>query len=267
MPQEWLARNEAVFTGPRLQAHQQQDGLATFRVLVDVRGIEQDALHALRVMLVGDVSLRVAEAINARAASAICLQNASEASVRLVRLAEELAIRPPTTPTTPRGTVTAMGQLDFAVVPARTVAQHGLGTARIARVGTASLPWRTGSVSSLGEWPDADLLPLRLALLRFPYTRSASISRARLNRAAETLQRWRFKVASWKDIPSSGPSETIEQMRRVLVTDLDTSAVLTLLHRLEADLHTSSGSKFDTFVEIDQVLGLDLCRDIGKHRG
>ena len=46
--------------------------------------------------------------------------------------------------------------------------------------------------------------------------------------------------------------------------DLDTPAALRVLRSLEKDSEIPPGAKFETFVYADQLLGLDLARDIGR---
>jgi hypothetical protein len=120
-----------------------------------------------------------------------------------------------------------------------------------------------GSTTTLQ--PVEDPLVLRLALLRFPVAAPAELSTARVHRAAETLQRWRIKVAGWADMPSAAPPRAeYDAMRAALVDRLDTPGVLARLHRLELDPRLASGAMFEAFVGLDRVLALDLGRLIGK---
>jgi hypothetical protein len=113
--------------------------------------------------------------------------------------------------------------------------------------------------------PVDEPLVLRLALLRVPVAEPAELSAARVYRAAETLRRWRIKVAGWADMPSAAPPRAeYDAMRAALVERLGTPGVLATLHRLETDPRLSSGAKFEAFVGVDRVLALDLGRLIGK---
>lgn len=112
-----------------------------------------------------------------------------------------------------------------------------------------------------------DPLALRLALLRFSPEGMARLSQARLNRADETLDRWRFKVAGWHEMtPHPAPPHTMAAMHERLLTDLDTRTVLSMLHRLEVDHAVSSGAKYQIFNRLDGILGLELDRLVGKVR-
>jgi hypothetical protein len=80
-------------------------------------------------------------------------------------------------------------------------------------------------------------------------------------------QRWRFKVAGWHDMPpASAPPQTLAALYDQLVTDLDTHAVLTTLHRLEIDHSTLSGAKYEIFNLIDNILALDVGRMVNNVR-
>lgn len=106
-----------------------------------------------------------------------------------------------------------------------------------------------------------DPLVLRLALLRAPWPTPVTLSSARMHRAEETLNRWRFKVAGWKDAPVA-PPYGLAELHTVLTENLDTATALRLMHRLESDVRLASGAKFATFTDIDRILGLDLRRPV-----
>jgi cysteinyl-tRNA synthetase len=114
----------------------------------------------------------------------------------------------------------------------------------------------------VGTPTQGDPFALRLALLRFPYHVPATLTMARMRRADETLDRWRFKVANWKDMPAPRTGALVSPVA-ALLDGLDTASVLHLMHRVESDHTIASGAKFIAFVELDQVLGLDLQRYVG----
>jgi cysteinyl-tRNA synthetase len=62
-------------------------------------------------------------------------------------------------------------------------------------------------------------------------------------------------------------AEVTAQLAAALDDDLDTRAALRSLRRLEKDAEIPAGSKFETFLHADQVLGLDLAADIGRRAG
>ncbi|MFS0717300.1 hypothetical protein ABC337_12940 [Arthrobacter sp. 1P04PC] len=153
-----------------------------------------------------------------------------------------------------------------AAAPAGTVARAPV-PGQILEIGAVQPPAPCGAPFDSSLPGDHDPLALRLCILRFPYASPAVLSRARLHRAGETLQRWRFKVANWKDMPAApAVPEVLAAADHALSSDLNTAAVLTLLHRLETDQSLASGGKFATFTRLDRVLGLELLRMVGKAR-
>lgn len=234
------------------------------RILVDAGGLDRNPWTALRLGLLADVLRRaIQEHLGCRAAVVVVPgpkppRHTNSELTRALMIEEPLAV---------------VGSHDEAVEalagPPDVVVTHG------ARPITPPPPFVVGAqASALSEGGSvdavlercADPLAVRLALLRFPPTTPAALSLARLHRADETLQRWRFKVAGWADMPT-GPSMGGDSARRELLPGLDTGRILTLLHRVEIDPRIASGSKFASFARHDQVLGLDLCRIVlGRYR-
>lgn len=118
------------------------------------------------------------------------------------------------------------------------------------------------------EAPDVgglDPLALRLALLEHPYREPAVLARDALGAADETLRRWRGLVAGWAAEPSKPVSARyVSDVLGALDDDLDTPAVLHALEALAADGGVPPGSRFETFAHLDQLVGLDLARDVGR---
>jgi hypothetical protein len=112
--------------------------------------------------------------------------------------------------------------------------------------------------------PGGDPLALRLALLGVSYRRRAELSEPVLQHAAATLRRWRGRVAGWAEQPSRPMcAEYVQHVYAAYDDDLDTPAALRELHALENDESIPPGSRFEAFVHLDRLLGLDLARDIG----
>jgi cysteinyl-tRNA synthetase len=59
-------------------------------------------------------------------------------------------------------------------------------------------------------------------------------------------------------------AEVTGQIAAAFDDDLDTPAALRALHSLEQDRQIPPGSKFETFAHTDQLLGLDLAREVGR---
>jgi cysteinyl-tRNA synthetase len=110
-----------------------------------------------------------------------------------------------------------------------------------------------------------DPLALRLALLEHPYRQPMNLTWDGLNAADRALRRWREQVAEWANSPSKPMcAEVAGQIAAAFDNDLDTPTALRALRSLEQDRQIPPGSKFETFAYTDQLLGLDLAREIGR---
>ncbi|GII29716.1 CysS/YqeB C-terminal domain-containing protein [Planotetraspora mira] len=110
-----------------------------------------------------------------------------------------------------------------------------------------------------------DPLAVRLALMGWHYREQADLTREGLRTAARTLRRWRRRVADWAESPSRPiDADRAAAVQQALDDDLDMPRALGLLHDLEDDDGVTPGSRFETFLLFDHVLGLDLSIDIGK---
>jgi cysteinyl-tRNA synthetase len=125
----------------------------------------------------------------------------------------------------------------------------------------------TGNVVLLSDLTDRGLDPLalRLAFLEHRYRQQMNLTWDTLSAADRTLRRWRGLVAEWANSPSKPMHpEVTSQIAAAFDDDLDTPAALRALRRLEKDPEIPPGSKFESFAHADQLLGLDLARDIGR---
>jgi cysteinyl-tRNA synthetase len=110
-----------------------------------------------------------------------------------------------------------------------------------------------------------DPLALRLTYLSGRYREQADLSWDALRQADEEVRRWREGVAEWAESPSKPMcAEVTAQVAAAFDDDLDAPAALRALRELEQDPEIPPGSKFESFVHADQLLGLDLPRDIGR---
>jgi hypothetical protein len=126
-----------------------------------------------------------------------------------------------------------------------------------------------GPVEDLTHWAAGgnrgDLLALRLALLSCPYRQPVKLTRAALADAAESAGRWRRRVAEWASQPSRPiPPDAATTIRDAFDDDLNTVAALDLLCSVEARQNIPAGAKFETFLFVDRVLGLELPSEIGR---
>lgn len=237
---------------------------ARWRALVDVCGLADRQLDAVRVLLVTDVLRRTVTELSGGEVLTTVIESDS-AEIRgggIDTAARLLGIQEPSFRRTSPADTTAGPPVALTVTLERAGPTDG-AVRRTLRVAPVTPPRRGADLADVLD--PHEPLSLRLALLRHPYSRPATLSVARLHRAEETLGRWRFKVAGWRDMPSA-PGQGLAAMRDALTRDVDTGTVLRRLHRLEIDPGIPSGSKFATFVTLDHVLGLDLSRHFGKPR-
>jgi len=124
-------------------------------------------------------------------------------------------------------------------------------------------------VVSLSALADRGLDPLavRLALMSRHHGEQADLTWDVLADADQTLRRWRELVAEWAESPSRPMcAEVTAQVAAAFDGDLDTPAALRALRGLEQDPQIPPGSKFESFLHADQLLALDLPREIGRPR-
>ncbi|TYB56775.1 cysteine--tRNA ligase [Nonomuraea sp. PA05] len=125
----------------------------------------------------------------------------------------------------------------------------------------------TGNVVLLSDVVSAGLDPLavRMAFLEHRYRQQLNLTWDTLRAADRTVRRWRSRVAEWAESVSAPLSrEHVDRAESAFDDDLDTPAALRVLRELERDDSVAPGAKFETFLHLDQVLGLDLSIDIGK---
>ncbi|SEG98808.1 cysteinyl-tRNA synthetase [Nonomuraea solani] len=127
----------------------------------------------------------------------------------------------------------------------------------------------TGNVVLLSDVVAAGLDPLavRMAFLEHRYRQQMNLTWETLRAADRTVRRWRTRVAEWSESVSA-PMATgyAERVESAFDDDLDTPAALRILRELERDDAVAPGAKFETFLHLDQLLGLDLSTEIGKAR-
>jgi hypothetical protein len=110
-----------------------------------------------------------------------------------------------------------------------------------------------------------DPLAARLAMMSFQHAEQATLTWDVLAEADRALRRWRDRVAGWAESPSRPMcAEVTAQVAAAFDADLDTPAALRALRGLEQDPEIPPGSKFESFLHADQLLALDLPREIGR---
>lgn len=129
--------------------------------------------------------------------------------------------------------------------------------------GTAEGGVLLGDVTAAG----LDPLAVRLAFLERHYRERADLSWEALRAADATLRRWRARVAEWAESPSAPMAAAyVERAESAFLDDLDTPSALGVLRELERDDSVVPGARFEAFLHLDLVLGLDLSTEIGKAR-
>ncbi len=110
-----------------------------------------------------------------------------------------------------------------------------------------------------------DPLALRLAFMQHRYRSQMNLTWEVIEAANEQLMRWRTRINEWSESFSEPMSQThVDTFTDFFFDDLNTPAAINDLRNLERDPSISVGSKFETFIHLDSLLGLDLARDIGK---
>ena len=110
-----------------------------------------------------------------------------------------------------------------------------------------------------------DPLALRLAFTEHRYRQQLNLTWSTLEAADATVRRWRQRVAEWANSPSRPMcAQYVADFLGAFDDDLDTPAALRVLRAVEKDSEVPPGAKFETFAYADQLLGLDLARDIGR---
>ena len=212
-------------------------------------------LRGLRVLVVADVLLRIAELSGLQVVAVLAAAGGSLAG--LEQTVAALGLHPlPVAGTAGEADALLGGRAHVRV--AASAAGHGDGGERVLiGVGPADDLTPDGRAG--------DPLALRLALLWCPYRQAVELTEAALAEAEDTVSRWRHAVAKWAAEPSRPiPAETAHRISVAFDNDLDTVAALDVLVNLESDGEAPAGAKFETFAFADRVLGLELVREIGR---
>jgi cysteinyl-tRNA synthetase len=110
-----------------------------------------------------------------------------------------------------------------------------------------------------------DPLALRMAFLQHRYRSQMNLTWDVISAANEQLTRWRTRINEWSESESEPMAqEYVDSFTESFFYDLNTPQAVNQLRNLERDPSISAGSKFETFIHLDSLLGLDLARDIGK---
>jgi len=254
-------------TGSRAEVRPARPGV--LRVCAHApRAIGGSDLTALRTLLTADLLSRTAELSGLQVLTAVDLASGSPAQAAATGDdADALGIHPPATHASCHDAPSSLGgPIDVHLVGQNDQVDPGqdglfvvVGAARLGRADS-----HPGAGGGLLTGHRGDPLAVRLALMSFPAGQPAVLTDDELVRAGETLTYWRERVARWAESPSRPVPPAVAEAARAAFSDLDTVAVLTMLHGLPPDGSMPAGAKFETFVYADRILGLDLARDVGR---
>ncbi|MCP2336578.1 hypothetical protein [Actinomadura rupiterrae] len=109
---------------------------------------------------------------------------------------------------------------------------------------------------------EGDALAMRLAYLSGHYREPLTLD---AEAAATRLQGWRTDVATWASAPGRPLDRaSVTEAEKALADDLNTPAALAVLDRVASDDSLASGTKLETFIHLDLLLGLNVVADIGR---
>ncbi|MFI9274353.1 hypothetical protein ACIGXM_27135 [Kitasatospora sp. NPDC052896] len=241
-------------------------GLLRVRVRAGRAGRPFD-LGDLRALLVGDLLLRVAETAGLQALVGWRLPEVPAAQTEaLAEAAGRLGVHSPSDED--------VGPADVRVLAAETDGGEQPGDPVVPRcpVSLAVGPVRPtpAAANRSGRHPllepaGPEPLALRLALLDRPHRAPVALTAPLLAAARAELTRWRRLVARAADSPSRPVlDEQVATAFAGFASDLDAGAALAVLRGLCTRGDLPLGAVFETFLRIDQVLALELGREIGR---
>ena len=223
-------------------------------------------LADLRVLLVADVLTRIAELHGLQVVAVLAA--ASLPPGAFDQNASALGIHPPAACVSPEEAEALLGGSAHVHVARNTAGLGDRGDGMHIGVGPVKdLKPEDGDRAAERQASGGngcDLLALRLALLSRSHRQPVKLTQAVLADAAESVGRWRRRVAEWAGEPSKPiPAEAAAKIRNAFDDDLNTVAALDMLRSMESGQDVPAGAKFETFLFVDRVLGLELAREIG----
>ncbi|MGW2248607.1 hypothetical protein ACWCXH_00170 [Kitasatospora sp. NPDC001660] len=262
-------------TGRRSEIRPRRSGL--LRVTVDVgEQAHPFGLGDLRALLTGDVLGRTCETRGLQVITELAVPDGPDGLDERIRAlrnaADQLGIHPPAQLRTRREADTSdQAEADLAVTsrphahPGPSAAAALLVTGPVAAEPANAGPDLSAAPPAPALPPEGDPLALRLVLLEHAVTAPVRLTADALADAAERLVRWRGLVADLACMPSGPPeADMVRASFDGLDEDLDARVALRALDALETRADLPPGTRFETFVRLDQILALELGRDIGR---
>ncbi|MBO1418962.1 hypothetical protein [Streptomyces sp. FH025] len=228
-------------------------------------------LGDLRALLAGDVLARTCEAQGPQVFTELAVPDGPDEQVRaLLKAADRLGIRPPARLSARREPDGADPTTADLVITGRPPRHPGAWSTALLATGPVTEEPSNAGPDPLIPFPASERDPraLRLVLLEHAVTAPVRLTAAALTDAAARLARWRALVADLARAPS-GPldTDTVRASFDGLNEDLDARVALGALEVLEDRADLPEGARFETYVHLDQVLALELERDIGRGPG
>ncbi|MET8629158.1 hypothetical protein ABZW30_36415 [Kitasatospora sp. NPDC004669] len=259
-------------TGQRTEIHPQRAGLLHVTVDVGEQG-HPFGLGDLRALVAGDVLARTSEAQGLQVVVELVVPDTPGEETRtLLKAADRLGVHPPARLSTRHGGDEGRTAADLSIT-SRSPSRPGPPAPSLLVTGpvTAPRPARPDSgaepLASI-TLDEHDPLALRLTFLEHAVTAPIRITADDLADAAARLARWRALVADLACEPSRPPeADMVQGGFDGLNEDLDARVAVRALHALEARAALPDGARFETFVRLDQILALELGRDIGRPPG
>ena len=109
-----------------------------------------------------------------------------------------------------------------------------------------------------------DPLSIRFSLMEHRYRSQMDLTWNSLKASDKTLNRIREKMQTWKNNNGKINEQYIKEFESALNEDLDTNKALQLLRNLEKDDLVKNEDKYQTIIKFDEILGLDLAKDVKK---
>ena len=109
-----------------------------------------------------------------------------------------------------------------------------------------------------------DPLSIRFSLMEHRYRSQMDLTWNSLKASDKALNRIREKMQTWKNNNGKINEQYIKEFESALNEDLDTNKALQLLRNLEKDDLVKNEDKYQTIIKFDEILGLDLAKDVKK---
>ncbi|MFE7530120.1 hypothetical protein ACFU7Y_31040 [Kitasatospora sp. NPDC057542] len=258
-------------TGEHAEIRPRRAGLLRVAVAVGVQDHRFD-LADLRALLAGDVLARTCEVQGVQVFIELVVPDSSDDQVRtLLSAADQLGIHPPAQLSTCHEADDGGRVAADVVVTSRPHRRPGTRSPVVLVTGPVSAELSNGSLelpadlSDISPAPEYDPFALRLVFLEHAVTDPVRLTAAALTDAAGRLSRWRSFVADLACVPSGSlDADMVQASFDGLNEGLDARVALRALRALEERADLPDGTRFETCVRLDQILALELARDIGR---